>query len=279
MTAYLRPGYLSGVQVNGTDLATYRFVRSEAAGLLDPAVGRPPSVAAPGVFGERATGAAALVPPRRVTFDGTVIATSAATYDQAVRDLLAFCAGGADGTTSEAVTLAVAPAPGVAPAVRRTAYLAAETTVRRAGDSNAGAVTLVFEALDPVAVDVSETSVSLSTTIARCALGSVRSNPVISLAGPFTSRVVTLKDGADVVRGTLTITAPASTVLTGHTVEIDTAASTVTWVHGGVRDARAAWLVAGDFVWLRPQHVVGGVNPGLVLDAGAGSVTYRKAYR
>lgn len=270
----------TSVYVGGVDLSSLGFVCARVAGALAPAVERPPTAVAPGRFGERVTGAAATVPPRRITLTGTVLASSAAAYDTAVRDLLAACAGAASGPTSAAVTLTLAPAVGVAPAVQYTAYLTGATSAERDGIYlPGGPVTLVFECPDPIAVDVAETSVALSTSIVRCALGTVRSNPVLSLAGPFTARSVTLTDGAGATRGTLTITAPGSTVLTGHTVEVDTDAETVTHVHGGARDPHAAWLTAGDFFWLDPQHVAGGVNPGLALGAGTGSVTYRKAYR
>lgn len=269
------------VSVNGTDLATLGFRVRERRGDLTAAVGAPPAVAVPGGFGARATGASAAPGPRRLELVGRLEAASAAALETALATVLTVCLGAAGGPTAADVTL-VLGAAGASPTRQWTAALADAVVQRRAptGLTPVADLTLVFEARDPLSYDASVTTLALSTAVARGALGTAWSWPVVALAGAFSgARTITLVDGADATVRTLTVTVPSSTVLSGHTVEVDMLAETVTHVHGGVRDARASWLTGGDFVALDPAHRVGGTEPGLRLDAGTGTATYRRAWR
>lgn len=282
------------VLVDGVDLETLGLVLERYDGDLAVAAARPPSVAAPGGFGERVSGAPAALAPRTLTVRGTLRAATPAALDAARDALLARCGGVEQGPAAGAVTLAL----GVTTPTRQwTAYLDAATTIERGAGGAAGsgsgggmalattaAVVLSFVALDPRAVDVTATTRALSATAADCPVGSAPSAPLATLAGPFTQRALVLTDGAGVERGRATLTVPGAGLLTGETLEVDHAAQTVTHIStvgtGSVRTPRSAWLTGGDFFALDPAYVVGSVNPKVKLDAaGSGSLTYRRSWR
>jgi hypothetical protein len=213
-------------------------------------------VSVPGAYGERATGAEAATAPRTIKIAGTLRTDTPGQFVAAMRALAYHCAGGAGGPTGNAVRLSFGT-QGITPAVSYAAYFDAATTFDRFNPqtiARGGRLELVFVVLDAIAHDTADTTIPLSSTTAACPVGTARVRPLIVLDGAFTSRIVTLTDGAGVTKGSFTITAPSSTVLGGHTVEIDCAAETITWVHSGTRTLKPDWLSAGDFFALDPAH-------------------------
>lgn len=272
---------MAALTIDGTDVESLGCYVESWSGDLAPALDRPPSAGASLRLGERATGAGAVVPPRSLSVKLNIVAASASAV-ATVRDaVLSLAAGVTSGTASGGKSGAVTAIIGSVTARQYTVYLAANTSAEwmpaALAPGRVGAtLTLVFTALDPLSYDATATTTALSTTIARTACGTAPTWPVITLAGPFTSRVVTYKDGADVTRGTFTI---AGTVLSGESVVIDCDAESVAHVVSGVSTAANTWLTAGDFFALDPAHIASATNPGLVLSAGTGSVTFRRAYR
>lgn len=269
------------------DLATFGVILARRTGDLTPAVARAPSVAPPSGFGERVTGAAALLAPRTITIECTVGTDTPGQFNNAVRALGHHCAGYAGGPTGNPVRLSFGT-QGITPAVCYTAYLDATATFERNDPQDSaqyGTMRLVFVALDPRALDAADTTIPLGTTAAAVPVGTARERPLVVLDGPFTTRLVTLTDAGGTTRGTVGLTAPSATVLSGHTVEIDCAAETITHVHGGTRTLHPEWLSSGDFFALDLAHTALDGN-GLVAShtegegdvGGASGVAYNTAF-
>lgn len=286
--------------VNGTDLATALLAVCDAADLtwtgdLDPAVAAPPTRASIG-FGERLTGAVGVVAARTLTVELLVQAASPAALEVANDLLVATCAGGATGVSSAAVALALVP-DGGGNGRQWTGYLAAQTRVTR-GDPVGGAVwmraTLVFHLPDPRAVDTTPTVVSLvNNTLTPAPLGTVTVRPVVALAhgafvplGVVSLVVQPFGGGANLAR--LDVSATATQVAAGETVEVDCEAQSVVHVSAtGVRAPQNGWLTGGDFFALDPADAIGG-NPSCLGIAtggatggggGTATATYRRAWR
>lgn len=278
------------VSVNGVDLRTHGFRTLRVEGHLTPAATRAPTMAVGGPAGERASGAAATLAPRTVTVTGTLLVRGAApglplatARDAAVQALFAACAGVADiadlrptGAETRVLTLAIATVP------NRVWYgaLDAQSTASATGvqgRSGAAALALVFVCPDPRSFDAAPTEVALSAVAADVLVGTAVHGAVITLDGPFAARTLTYTDGFGVVRGTLTVT---GAVGAGESVELDLEAETIVHVAvGGARTPRAAWRTAGDWFRLAPADVNGATAPTLVLDAGTGTASVRRAYR
>lgn len=272
-----------GVKVAGVDVATLGLLVQEWAGHLTPALVRPPTQPVPG-GGERATGAAGQLAPRVLTIAGSVPGIDAADAAATVAALLAHCAGaagsGGDGTGAASAPVAITLPTWPARQWTGALDVATTATVDAPALSGVVAVVLNFVCPDPYAYDLAPTVVALSAVAAAVPVGTARHGALIALPGPWTTRTLTYADGAGVVRGTLTVTAPAGAVLAGETVEIDLAAQTITHVSAAaVRTPHAAWRTAGRWFRLLPAHLVAGVAPTLTLDAGAGTATVTRAYR
>lgn len=275
------------VEVNGVPLTEYGVTVTGVTGHHAVPIAPSPSVPIPRRYGARVTGARPALPPRRLTVAGLLEAASPAAFD-AARDALLWQLSGRAGTTDgDAVTVAIAAAPGATIDRAFVAQLTGDTTIER---FNGGAVSrfarvaLTFECLDPRAFALFPTTVSgLSASVSALDLGTAESDPVYSLAGPLLGDVdLYYLDGTAATQGFLRVTVPGSpTVSAGHVLEVDMAAATVVHVHGGVRTPHPEWVTLGDFFRFDPGDAggIGPTPPGTLVINASGSVTYAKAWR
>lgn len=139
-------------------------------------------------------------------------------------------------------------------------------------------VTMV--AYDALVYDIEPTVAALTTANTEIPLGSAPSGGILTLMGSFSSVVITYKNHAREVVGTLTLT---GTVNSDEYVEVDLNNRTITKISNtGVRDETAySMKSSGSWFQLDPGHGnrTVGAWPTLSLSAGTGVLIYRKAWQ
>lgn len=267
--------------IDGVDVATDGVVVESWAGDLTPAVADAPTRPAGGGWGAIASGASAAAEPRTITVVATIVAT-AATLRAAVDAFLLRCVGAATGPAPTPVVLTLVPV-GDTTGRRWTVRLAKATEVTRdvpTALTPAARLRLVFVADDPRTEAGALSTISLSTVLTQTPLGGLAVRPLLEIdGGAWTSRTVTVKDFNGVTLGALTLAKASGTAGVGDTIEVDCAAESIVQVSGSTRTPRNSWLSAGDFLTLDPADSFEGVPPGLVVDGGGGTASWRNRWR
>lgn len=132
-------------------------------------------------------------------------------------------------------------------------------------------VELLFTAFDPYFYDQDVTVIVLSAAAMRLGLGTAPSRPVLTVRGPATNPVITLRDANGATLQTLGLTI---TLVAGDTLVVDCDALTIKL---NSVTSRIDALTSGDFLTMDP--VSAGQQPTLALSSGTGEATYRRAWR
>lgn len=132
---------------------------------------------------------------------------------------------------------------------------------------------------DPLIYAVSPTLVAFGTAFrAACPLGTAPSAPVIRLMGPATNPVISYRDQAGTVRGSMTF--GALSLLSTDYIELDCEFCSASKHTSGVKSNILSSLSAGGFLLLDPHHAdyANAVWPTIEASSGTGEVAYRKAW-
>jgi hypothetical protein len=258
---------------NDVDVATLGFTVVDLSGHADAVELPRDYVPIPG----RAGGIMARhaeVPSRIIVMDLGLFRTTLEARREAFRNLEALCAGlvrlrfaDAPDQYVEGV-LVRAPKRAASPHHRVPWWTAAAPDMM---------VTLEFVCPTPAYFAVAETVVALSATPAALPLGTLPSGGVVDI-GPCTNPVLTYRDAASTTKATMGFTL---TVATGDLLRVDLTEMRVTRRIAGVWSAAQALHTSG--AWFYPSPLDGNyalnVWPTLALSSGAGTYTYRRAWR
>jgi hypothetical protein len=139
-------------------------------------------------------------------------------------------------------------------------------------------VTIELECVDPAKYTTATSTATFGTAGVAVALGTLPSRPTVTITGPGTDPILRYKAHGGATQGYMSFTI---TLASGSTLTVDMDRMRIRKTISGTETNAMDTLASGDFFELDPADAspATGSWPSLTLSAGAGSVSYNKAWQ